>query len=182
MKASWMRRLAWTWRGAGWRGPAVLAALLVAAAALVEATWTHPARRQLAELQAQMAVAGPAASVEVPAPRRALGAFYGQFGDMASLPQQLARLHQVAQAHGVSLDQGQYRLERESDSRLLQYQIVLPVSGSYVKLRRFIAAAKEAMPGVALDHVSFERKRADEQSIDAELRFVLYLLDDAQKP
>lgn len=179
---TWAKQAAWAWRGAGWRAPAAAAALLLVAAALVEHGWTEPLRQRVERLEAHRHDGTPPALADGSASRQALAAVDGRLGRMSSLPQHLGRLHQVAQAHGIALTQGQYKLEREADSRVLQYQIVLPVRGSYVKLRRFIGAAVEAMPGAALDHVSFERRRVDDDAVDAELRFVLFLLDDDTRP
>lgn len=173
-----MNRLRWAWQEAGAAAPVTLAALLVVVAVLVQWLWLAPARTRLALAESARPAGQGAAVPREESPARQLERFYAQFDGAHKLPAQLARLHQIAQANGIVLRQGEYKLQREADSRLVQYRIVLPVQGPYLRLRRFMGAVLEAMPALALDQVSFERKLVGEEVIEAQMRFTLFLRDD----
>ena len=93
----------------------------------------------------------------------------------SALPDVLESIYGAAEAQGVSLAQGDYRVLRDVHGRLLQYQIVLPVSGTYPQLRKFAAAALAAVPALSLESVRFERQRIDEPVSAARFTFVVYL-------
>lgn len=173
-----MNRLRWIWQHAG-NGPwiAIAVLLLLAAAALHQGV-IAPTREQLAALEQEAYAAERRAQrSRSDTPEQQLEAFYAQFPTSDVVPSQLAKLFTLAQTHGITLRQGEYRLVRDRDARLARYQIVLPVQGSYVKVRRFASAALFAMPTAALEQISFERKRIGDGAVDAQLRFTLYLVE-----
>lgn len=171
-----MSRLRWSIEHSmwGWQG---LAALPLLAAAVVLQLVLLPPLQERVEART---AAATAASARKPQrlnddPGRQLQEFYRHFGTGDALPEHLATLHGVAQANGIALQMGDYRLLRERDAKLTRYQVTLPVQGSYPDVRRFVAAALQSLPSAALDHVSFERKRVDDGKIEAQVRFTLYL-------
>lgn len=173
-----MTRLHWLWQQSGGALLLALALALVAAAAALHAGMVAPLRAQLAAIEREAhAAERQARRSRNEAPELQLEAFYAQFPSSDVVPSHLAKLFTIAQSHGLTLRQGEYRLLRDRDARLARYQIVLPVQGSYVKVRRFASAALAAMPTAALEQIAFERKRIGDGQIDAQLRFTLYLLD-----
>lgn len=158
--------------------PLALTALLLAAAAALQAWMVLPLQAQIEQLESGSSAAARAA-LRAPGedPARQLNTFYRQFRTADGLPEHLARLYHIAQAHGITLRQGDYKLLRERDAPLTRYQVVLPVQGSYVKVRRFVAATLDAIPVAALDQISFERKRIDDGVVDAQIRFTFFLPD-----
>lgn len=158
---------------------ATLAALaLIGCAAADYAFVVLPAEDRLRALRMQ--AVRPAPGVR-PAEKRATGpipdaaALLDSIPAASALPDVLESLYGAAEAHGVPLAQGEYRVLRDLHGRLLQYQIVLPVSGTYPQLRKFAAAALAAVPALTLDSVRFERQRIDEAVSAARLTFVVYL-------
>jgi len=172
-----MKRLAWLIDHASARLLGALAFVLLGVAATLHLAVLAPLQARLDHLQARAATAGPAVTGAGEDAGRQLQTFYRHFGDGNTLPDHLARLYQVALTTGITLRQAEYRLVRERDSHLKRYQIVLPIQGSYPSVRLFVSATLEALPNAALDQVSFERRRIDDRSVDAQVRLTLYLPD-----
>jgi len=57
----------------------------------------------------------------------------------------------------------------------MQYQIKLPLTGSYIQIRRFINQVLNAMPSIALSDISIKREDISSEVIDARIQFTLYL-------
>ncbi|MDH4061310.1 MAG: hypothetical protein OEU94_10910 [Aquincola sp.] len=173
-----MKRLVWIAEIAGPRLLTLLAIVLLATAAALHVAVLAPLQtrvdRALAAAAAARRLAMPA---EGQSAAQQLQLFYRQFGNGDTLPDHLARLYQVARATGITLRQADYKLVHDRDSPLKRYQIVLPIRGSYVAVRLFVSIALESLPNVALDQVSFERRRIDESEVDAQIRLTLYLPD-----
>lgn len=170
-----MRRLVWLIDQSRWGWAGVAAAALFALAATIQLAVLPSLQLRLK--QAAAAAARPSQPARAPAadPMQQLQMFYRHFNTGDALPDHLAKLYEVAQAHGITLRVGEYRLVRVRDAKLMRYQVTLPILGAYPDVRRFVAAALEALPVAALDHVSFERKRIDEGMVDAQIRLTFYL-------
>jgi hypothetical protein len=56
------------------------------------------------------------------------------------------------------------------------------VRGSYPQLREFLGALLTDMPAASLDTVRFERKKAAEAHIEAQLRMTLHLRPPGELP
>ena len=171
-----MKRLIWWLDSLSWAVPVGLTVVLLAAAAALHVFQLQPLQQRLSQLESRSTTSARVAlRAGQSDPTRLVNAFYDQFATGDSLSEHLARIHQVAQAQGITLQQGDYKMLRERDARLTRYQIVLPVQGPYIKVRRFVASTLETIPVAALDQVSFERKRIDDGLVDAQVRFTLYL-------
>jgi Tfp pilus assembly protein PilO len=128
-----------------------------------------PAHQRLAALDP-----APAPTSFAAAPARELDRFHTQFPAVTAIGEQLEQIHRLARASGLELTQGEYRLERPN-AGLWPYRVSLPLRGSYAQMRVFIAAVLLELPAVAVDALRFERKRASETRLDAQLRFTLYV-------
>ena len=100
--------------------------------------------------------------------------FYGLFPTPASLTDELERVHALARRSGLELAQGEYRLERPAYG-LWSYRVTLPVRGGYGQVRAFIAALLREIPTASLEGLRFERRKAAEAELDAQLRITLHL-------
>lgn len=87
----------------------------------------------------------------------------------------MSKLYNAATQQNLALEQGEYRLAPERDSKLTRYDVTLPVKGGYLQIRKFLAQSLTEMPALALESVSFSRQRADESMVNAQLQFTLYL-------
>lgn len=87
----------------------------------------------------------------------------------------LAGLFAAAEAAGLTLDQGNYRLTVDRQVGLQRRQITLPVAGAYPALRAFMAEALARFPSLALDGIHLARDNVNATQLKATLRFTLYL-------
>ena len=99
--------------------------------------------------------------------------FYSLFPSAAQLTDQVERLHRLARKSGLELAQGEYRLERRVDG-LWAYRVTLPVRGSYAQFRNFLSAVLAEMPIASLDALRFERKKALDTQLEAQVRITLH--------
>lgn len=155
---------------------AVLVLVSIAAAGAI----VFPAHQQRVLLQAQLdqqiAKANqPAVKAARATPAEQLIEFYQFFPSQSTVPQVLDKIYRAARVHGIQLEQGNYAPSQEKRARLLRYQITLPVKGSYVQLRKFVATVLAAVPIASLDNISFERQKIGDQLIEAKIKLTLYL-------
>ncbi len=65
------------------------------------------------------------------------------------------------------------RLERRTTG-LWAYRITLPVRGTYPQFRDFLSGLLKEMPTASIDALRFERKRAADTQLEAQVRLTLY--------
>jgi len=99
--------------------------------------------------------------------------FYNLFPPASELTDDVERLHRLARSSGLDLAQGEYRLERPA-SGLWAYRVTLPVHGSYSQLRSFLGALLTGMPTASIDALRFERKKAADTELEAQVRVTLH--------
>jgi hypothetical protein len=107
--------------------------------------------------------------------------FQALFPSASELTDEVDRLHRLARRAGLDLAQGEYRLERRV-SGLWAYRVTLPVRGSYPQFRDFIGAVLKDMPIASIDALRFERKRAAETQLEAQVRVTLYARPPGETP
>lgn len=100
--------------------------------------------------------------------------FYARFPHLERLPGELDTLYAHAKVANVQLLQGEYRLESGAGP-LAAYHVTLPVRGSYPQVRQFVGRVLKEMPTTSLDAVRFERKRAADSQLEAQVRLTIYL-------
>jgi hypothetical protein len=93
---------------------------------------------------------------------------------IASNAADMNRLFEIASASNIKTPKADYRLSAISSSLFLAYEVRIPVSASYVDVRRFTADALSQLPNLALDGVRFSRLDSTSEALDAELRLVLF--------
>jgi len=98
--------------------------------------------------------------------------FYALFPPIERLSAELEELYGLARAAKLELAQGEYRLEKSAG--LWSYRVTLPVRGSYPQIRAFVGAVLRDKPIASLDALRFERKRAGETMLDAQLRLTVH--------
>ena len=84
----------------------------------------------------------------------------------------LAKLHGIGVATGVQLKSANYRTQK-TESRIVRYEMVLPVAGSYTQIRDFLKRSLAEIPLLSLDSLTL--KRAD-NAIQAEMRLTLHMV------
>lgn len=137
----------------------------------------QPMRLQIDELRAGLrqghdvivTPAGPDAQVA------RLDRFVTGFPESTQLSQLLGSLYKLAEHDGLRLAQGEYRLVEADALGMLQYRIVLPVSGSYPRIRHFLGSALAEIPGLALTQFNLHRERIGQGQIAADIELTLHL-------
>lgn len=153
-------------------------ALLVIAAALI-ASVVMPERERVARLEQEIERirrAPPEPEVALPETQEVkVEKFYRSLPQSATTPDWLQKIFDAAAANGVLLEQGEYILLSNPNAKIEQYRIIFPLKGTYPQLRRFTAAALEAVPALALESLLFKREKIADGSVDAKITFLLYL-------
>ena len=108
-------------------------------------------------------------------PDARLAAFYDQLPTAEQAPEVVRRLHSHADDVGLVLERGEYRPLPDPSGRLMRYQLVLPVKGSYPQVKRFLAQAMHDTPGLALDSISLQRDQGDSPALEVQLRFTVFM-------
>lgn len=131
-------------------------------------------RQHIAKSREQVAAPpGDAGAAATPADR--LAAFYGFFPRPADLPDLLQKVFAAAKGQGLRLERGEYRVLRDNAGALTQFQITLPVRGSYPQIRRFVDRAMAEVATLSLDSIQFERQKVGDAQVDAKVRLAVYL-------
>jgi len=160
-------------------GALVSCALMLAAAVLwfvlLPGMSARVDERGRAVVQARSApLPKPVVSAQTLAAER-LAAFYGALGSTAHTEQVVSRLFDAASDAGVVLDKAEYKPSHESAGRYDIYTIILPVKGDYARLRRFCEKVLLTIPYAALEDMRFTRNSANDQAVEASLRFTVFL-------
>ena len=160
-------------------GPAGLGGLaLLFAAVVVVFGMVQPIRRQALDLQTQLSALDTARSTmrdQAQSPVDNAGDFLNRFPTRAELPAVVAAFGASANKAGVTLEQGTYSLQVQKGASLARYVIDLPVKGSYPAIRQFVSNALVAVPAASLDTLRLERREVADGSVDAALRFTVFV-------
>ena len=166
---AWLARL-------GWPGIVGIGLLIGIAGFYLSAfgpQQTHLAelRQELSDLREQAAHPREAAR----SPADLLGAFYGNFPETTRLPTVLGVIFDAAKNQSLSLDEGEYRVATSRVGKLIQYQLTLPVRGSYPQIRKFVDEAMTKEPALSLQSIHFERQKIEDPAINAKIKMVMFL-------
>jgi Tfp pilus assembly protein PilO len=161
----------------GW--PGIIGTALLVGAAGFYLTSLAPEQARLANLKDELAQLRERAlhprDETYRSPAEMLSAFYQYFPPSTRLPAVLAGIFDAAKQQSLALEQGEYRVATTRVGKLIQYQITLPVRGSYPQIRKFVDAALGGEPGLSLESVHFERQKIEEPMIEAKIKLIMYL-------
>ena len=157
-------------------GPLGIGALaLIAAAAAFQALVVNPMAASNARLeepvrrQAAPADAGPAGAAEK------IAAVYAFLRKDEQTTDWLAKLHAIGAATGLQMKSATYRTQ-QTDGRIVRYEIVLPVAGSYGQIRDFLKRTRAEIPVMSVDQLTLKRDERKGGSIQAEMRLTLHMV------
>ncbi|MFO1504121.1 MAG: hypothetical protein U1F39_09940 [Steroidobacteraceae bacterium] len=165
---------AWRLRHLGPRRGASLALLLASILAALFIVW--PLKERATALERQL-LQHPAVTTVDAAPREA--AARTRLARVDELPAVLSTLTERAQAAGLELAAGNYRLLPGKSGAASRYEIGLPVIGPYPGVRQFIEASLAAVPAMALDGLSLQRPDVASARVAVEVRFVVFVAEGA---
>jgi Tfp pilus assembly protein PilO len=104
-----------------------------------------------------------------------LDSFYKSLPPEQSAVNVLDKIYKSASNESLRLTQGEYKFTRDKAGRFGNYQITLPVRGSYVQVRKFIAKVLNGVPTASLDGVSFKRETIGGTDLEAKIQFSVFL-------
>jgi Tfp pilus assembly protein PilO len=87
----------------------------------------------------------------------------------------LAKLHGIGSATGIQMRTASYRTQ-PTEGRIVRYEIVLPVAGSYGQIRDFLKRAALEIPVMSIDQVTLKKEEKKGGSLHAEMRLTLHMV------
>jgi Tfp pilus assembly protein PilN len=87
----------------------------------------------------------------------------------------LAKLHGIGTATGVQIRAASYGT-KPAEGRIVRYEIVLPVAGSYAQIRDFLKRAQAEIPVMSIDQVTLKKDEKKGGAIHAEMRLTLHMV------
>jgi Tfp pilus assembly protein PilO len=87
----------------------------------------------------------------------------------------LAKLHGIGTATGIQMRTASYRTQ-PTEGRIVRYEIVLPVTGSYGQIRDFLKRAALEIPVMSIDQVTLKKEEKKGGSLHAEMRLTLHMV------
>jgi Tfp pilus assembly protein PilO len=97
--------------------------------------------------------------------------FFPELGDMSG---QLENLFDTAKKYNLVLENGSYSVTRGNPHKLARCEVELPLKGSYIQIREFVANVLQGMPNVALSAISIQRQKIGDATVDAQIKLTLY--------
>lgn len=152
----------------------VFAFTLYAATLVPMAREVDALRDKATQLKQRYSMSG-AANVKIATPDEQLASFYGFFPNKETTPEWLHKINLAAVDNGIVLRSGEYKMERTGSERLARYQIILPLTGSYQQIRRFIDMVLEQVPAAALNEVTLTRDSVSSAALEGRVRLTLYV-------
>ena len=165
----------------GW--PGLVGTVLLLAGLAAGAVWVWPAvqaRNQelasKARAESRLARLPPPGVNTAPNVEQRRAAFYQALPSETKVGAAIGQIYAAAAAEQLSLERGAYTLAPVPKTRLVRYQIVLPVQADYGRIRRFLATAQSQVPGLHLDDLSLQRQHIGEPAVEVRLQLSLYLV------
>ena len=106
--------------------------------------------------------------------------FYALFPTVDQLPKELDRIYAIARAVDLQVHQGEYRLEARGNG-LVAYRATFPIRGTYSQIREFVGTTLKDMSTASLDTLRFERKKAGDTQLEAQVRFTIHFRPDGEE-
>ena len=104
-----------------------------------------------------------------------LETFYSYLGRDEAATDWLAKLYGIARATGIDMQSATYK-SQSAGRRIERYEIVLPVTGTYLQVRDFLKRALAEIPVLSLDQMSLKREARNEGEVQAELHLTLHMV------
>ncbi|WP_018605180.1 type 4a pilus biogenesis protein PilO [Uliginosibacterium gangwonense] len=87
---------------------------------------------------------------------------------------QLRLIFQLASNAGLSVSQVDMRRQVDSAGVYSQFQVVLPVRGSYPNIKRFCSDLMQGMPALSIDQLVIRRDQTSASQLDAQLSLSIW--------
>jgi hypothetical protein len=157
-------------------GFGLAALLLMAAAAAFDLAVLRPMQASNAQLEERVARQAPrAAAGETGNTAGEVAQVYAYLQKDEETTDWLAKLHGIGAATGVQLKSASYRSEKAA-GRIVRYEMVLPLAGSYPQIRDFLQRARSEIPVMSIDQLTLKRESRSQGAVQAELRVTFHMV------
>ena len=133
------------------------------------------ARLSASSLHERIARAGQALHDSARPLDEQLAGFYQGFPSEHEATEWVGKIAAIAQRDGLILQQAEYKVDRDKIGKLTRFQMSLPLTGEYPKIRSFLSDLRAEIPIVSLEQVQFERQKVGDQQVEAKVRLVIFL-------
>jgi hypothetical protein len=86
------------------------------------------------------------------------------------------RLLLAAQAEDLLPQQVDYKLEAEAMTKVVRYQLVLPLKGDFSRIQAFLVEVLNENRSVAIDSLSIERESVERGDLEARVQFSIFMV------
>ena len=90
------------------------------------------------------------------------------------IPVVVQDLLRMAEDQKLTVQKGEYRVQRDITGGFIRYRMSLPVKGAAATIHRYIEAALRAQKTLALESVQFKRDRIESTDIEARMQWVVF--------
>jgi len=111
---------------------------------------------------------------EAAVPGEKVAAVYQYLSKEETTTDWLAKLHGIGTATGVQLRSANYKT-LPADGRIVRFEIVVPVTGSYGQIRDFLKRSLAEIPVMSVDQVTL-KKQEKGGTLTAEMRLTLHMV------
>jgi hypothetical protein len=153
----------------------VAALALLAVVASFHFLLLKPMEAKNAALQDRLSRERPRAEAGQGSASDKVGAVYQFLEKSEQATDWLAKLHGIGAATGVQLKSASYRTEK-TEGRIVRYEMVLPVAGSYPQIRDFLKRSLAEIPVMSVDQLTLKRETRNDGAVQAELRLTLHMV------
>ncbi len=163
------------WQTLGWKGSIGLLLIIGSLSYLIIVA--VPKAQQLQVLQTELAAvkANPKKNISNQNEQSDIAKiFYDVLPTKTEASSKISAILRVATDNGLVINKVEYE-QPLSASSLIQYQIKLPLTGSYMQIRQFINQVLNTLPSIALNDISLKREDIATDLVDAQIQFTLYL-------
>ena len=112
---------------------------------------------------------------EAALPGEKVAAVYQYLSKEESTTDWLAKLHGIGTATGIQMRAANYKT-LPADGRIVRFEIVVPVSGSYGQIRDFLKRSVAEIPVMSVDQLTLKKEERKSGMLTAELRLTLHMV------
>lgn len=161
----------------GWPGGIGLA--LLGAALILSMTLSLPTRNENASLnneirQTEPLLRQPSNTLSATDMRHRLDDFVGTLPRHDEINTTLNLLHDLAVRHHISLKNSDYRPAQNITDAIQRMRITVKTEGNYSDLRGFLREIPQALPALAIEHLSLTRQKISDTRLETVVEFTLF--------
>lgn len=82
----------------------------------------------------------------------------------------------AAEKHGVLPQHADYKLEGEAMTRVVRYQMSLPLKGDFSRIQAFLVDALNENRSLAIDSISLRRETVERSDVEARVQFSILMV------